>query len=98
MKNLLLLLLLTITAFSCGEDDNAQPSDNFDRQAMLTNWADNIIVPGYVAFTASTTDLQVAADAFVANPELVTLSTLRSAWETAYLDWQKVAMYEIGKA
>lgn len=98
MKNLLLLLLLTITAFSCGEDDNVQPSDNFDRQAMLTHWADNIIIPGYVAFTASTTDLQAAAAAFVANPELITLSTLRSAWETAYLDWQKVAMYEIGKA
>ncbi len=97
MKNLLLLLLV-ITVFSCGEDDNAQPTDNFDRQAMLTHWADQIIIPAYTAFVEKTTALEEATETFVADPTEANLLSLRTAWESAYLGWQKVGMFEIGKA
>ena len=101
MKRLLFFLLLT-TFFACGNDDddnNPQvPEDNFDRQEMLTNWADNIIIPAYTSFAGTTSDLKAAAEAFVSDPSLANYESLVTNWETAYLHFQDVSMFEIGKA
>lgn len=97
MKKLFLILLIC-NLFSCGEDDNNEPTDNFDRNAMLTHWADDIIIPGYTAFAVTTEQLQAASTAFAGEPTATALTDLRTAWETAYLSWQSVAMYDIGKA
>ncbi|WP_367390222.1 imelysin family protein [Lewinella sp. LCG006] len=94
----LLLLLLVVNLFACGEEENPQPTDNFDRQAMLSHWTDQIIIPAYTAFAEKTTDLQEATDVFIGVPTEVHLLNLRTAWEAAYLGWQAVAMFEIGKA
>lgn len=94
----LFLLLLVCNLFACGEDENPQPTDNFDRQAMLTHWADQIIVPAYTAFAEKTTQLEEVTEAFVADPTEANLLDLRTAWENAYLGWQKVGMFEVGKA
>lgn len=94
----LFLLLLVCNLFACGEDENPQPKDSFDRQAMLTHWADQIIIPAYTAFAEKTTLLEGATQTFVSDPTEQHLLSLRAAWENAYLGWQKVAMFEIGKA
>ena len=79
MKKLLLLVLLG-SLFACGEDENPQPADTFDRQAMLTHWADQIIVPAYTAFAEQTVALQGATEAFAADPTEAHLLPLRTAW------------------
>lgn len=94
----LFLILIVCNLFSCGEDDNAQPADTFDRKAMLTHWADNIIIPGYTTFAEKTTELEAASAAFASAPNETTLGALRISWEETYLVWQQVAMYDIGKA
>ncbi len=102
-KASILLLICTVpfffTLFSCSEDKKEEPEkDNFDRKAMLTNWADNIIVPAYEAYVASTGSLVSAKNAFVNEPSEANLQALKSAWLAAYTAWQKVSMFEIGKA
>jgi len=94
----LLLLVLVCNLLACGDDENPQPADTFDRQAMLTHWADQIIVPAYTAFAEKTAALQEATEAFATDPTEANLLPLRAAWENAYLGWQKVGMFEIGKA
>lgn len=66
MKKIFFFLLLTLV-FSCGDDDNQpeEPTDNFDRQAMLSNWADNIIIPAYTAFAEKTNELKDAGTTFI---------------------------------
>jgi hypothetical protein len=104
MKNL--LLLLTIFLFiSCGEDDatttTQEPSvpDTFNRGEMLTNWADNIIVPAYTDFQSKLESLQVATTNFTASQSQEDLIELRSQYVSAYKTWQYVMMFSsLGKA
>lgn len=65
-KHLFIFLLISVFVFSCKNDDEGStgPVDNFDRQAMLANWADNIIIPAFGAFAEKTTALKNAGEAF----------------------------------
>lgn len=97
------LLFLALFVFAACTSDNGDEeeiigSNSFDRKAMLANWADNIIVPAFENFASSTQDLQEKTNSFTTNPSEDNLVQLRSAYERAYLDFQTVSMFEIGKA
>ncbi len=98
MKRGVLIFLIPLL-FACSEDESPDTqNDNFDRQSMLINWADNIIIPSYKAYESSLLALQNAKNEFIANPDISSLSELRIKWEKAYIQWQNVSMFEIGKA
>lgn len=100
---LIALLSLALLA-GCGDDNNEESgpgdsnTDTFDRGAMLAHWADNIILPAYVDYASSLSTMVSASETFVASPSVANLADLKSAWQQAYLDWQRVSMFEIGKA
>ncbi len=100
MKRYSLLLLVLVTGWSCGDDDqpNVNNQDNFDRSAMLENWADNIIVPAYESYVQELGALSNSANQFVENKSVDNLNALREQWLTSYLAWQRVSMFEIGQA
>ncbi len=99
MKRIILALLSLIFIVACSSSDEPKlPQDNFDREAMLLNWADNIIMPGYKAYLDDLSVLVISKDAFIGNITKENLSNLKTAWLTAYISWQKVSMFEIGKA
>ncbi|MEX1063308.1 MAG: imelysin family protein, partial [Balneolaceae bacterium] len=101
MKKILLCLFaasLPLFVHSCTGDDPSGPdSADFDRQAMLENWADNIIIPAFASFSGQTGQLRTAADAFSAEPTQQTLDDLRQAWGSAYISFQHVSMFEMGR-
>ncbi|MFD2513139.1 imelysin family protein [Pontibacter locisalis] len=88
------LALLT----SCGSDGESGPKTEYDRQAMLTNYAENLIVPGYQSFKTEAAEMATAVSAFTANPSTAALATARKEYLDAYKEWQKVSMYEFGPA
>ncbi|MEM6799850.1 MAG: imelysin family protein, partial [Bacteroidota bacterium] len=98
MKKLIPILFLCF--FIACEDNGGpeDPVDNFDRNAMLTSWADNIIIPGYTSFSQLTLSLKNAGETFEGDPTQANLDALRTAWEDAYMGWQKVSMFNVGKA
>ena len=103
MKNKIFffLLLTSVFIFSCKKNQDEEPTgpvDNFDRQAMLINWADNIIIPAFTAFAEKTNELKSASEAFATDPSTSTYDELANQWEAAYLVFQDVSMFEIGKA
>ena len=90
-----------LALFTCSEsDDNnsSSPSDNFDRQLMLTNWADNIIIPALQDLSSDLSVLVADKDAFITSPDDASLNQLRVSWLEAYKTWQYVEMFNIGKA
>lgn len=100
MKNIFYCFLLLAGLASCkgeGSVDDCN-NDSFDRGALLTNWADNIIIPSYTLYTTELTALQTAKEVFIATPNEDNLALVRSAWITAYTTWQNVSIYEIGQA
>lgn len=78
--------------------DNGGEVVNFDRQAMLTNYAENIIVPGYQAYQQEVNEMSNAVNAFTGNPTEATLTDVRNAFKDAYLSWQNISFYEFGPA
>ncbi len=101
-KALLSILVITLI-FACSSSEDGNPSsggntDDFNRQAMLTNWADNFIIPAYQELASDLSTLKTDKDAFIANPDQNTLDALRFSWLEAYETWQYVEMFNIGQA
>ncbi len=97
-KITLLAFVFLLGMSSCGEDDSLDSGDGFDRAAMLVNWADNMIVPAYENYVSTLESLGNAANTFNTTPTISHLESLRASWLNAYLAWQSVSMFEIGKA
>lgn len=98
-KFLGLIALTVIIACSSNSDDTQDPEENgFNREAMLINWADNIIIPAYQAFSAELNELDAAVTVYTETPDETNLTALRDSWLDAYKAWQHVSMFDIGKA
>ncbi|AIZ63581.1 hypothetical protein PK28_07555 [Hymenobacter sp. DG25B] len=90
--------LFLALAAGCDSKEDTAPASEYDRAAMLTNYSNNLIVPGYTALNTETTQLKAAIDAFVAAPGEATLASARAELQQAYTAWQMVSGYEFGPA
>jgi predicted lipoprotein len=99
-RRVVYITFLTTVLWACGGNGNdPSPADNGkDRQVILTHWVDNIITPSYANFKAAFDAVKIKADAFTSSPDNTTLTEFRSAWDDAYLEWQKVELFEFGPA
>lgn len=99
MRRLLLFCLVSSVLFTgCPKDDDKEETSSFDVSAMLTNYADNLIIPAYNDLKTSTTNLQTAIVTFNANPSEANLLLVQEKWVLAYKDWQYCNAYHIGPA
>jgi predicted lipoprotein len=71
---------------------------SFERSELLSDMADNIIIPALENYQGALEGLQTSKDAFVSDPSVGSLTALRSAWLEAYLSWQSVSIFDIGQA
>lgn len=95
----ILPVFILIGAFSCSNDDSGDGlNDSFDRQGMLTGLADEIIIPSFEAYVVQLDGFHSAVQRFNTDANLTNLADLRSAYLNAYLAWQSVSMFDIGKA
>lgn len=90
--------IFIIISCSSSSDDGPDTNDNFDRAALLTNMADNIIIPALVNFQSEMSDLDTARSTFVNDISQTNLDALSVAWLDAYKTWQNVEMFNIGLA
>lgn len=92
-------ILFAVLVFSCSSDSSGDEpgaqTDDFDRAEMLVFWADQIIIPAYENYRATLVDLNTAAESLDTVDDL---KTLQEKWRAAYLAWQGVSMFDIGKA
>ena len=104
MRQIFGISLLLCIFWACSSDNTEDSIDDqpipisFDRGAMLTNWADNIIIPSYEAFSAEVAIMNTTFNAFKADTSEENLIALRAAWLSAYTAWQRVSQFEIGPA
>ena len=92
------MLMLLISACG-GNGSEPSPTENSkDRTPILTNWADNIVIPGYEKFKVSFDAMVTKANAFTTAPDQAKLVEFRAAWSDAYAAWEKVELFEFGPA
>lgn len=97
------LVLLTGFLWACSDsktiNDTPIPIDEGkDRKVILTNLADNIIMPAYANFKVKFDVMAAKSDAFIVKPDNNSLIEFRAAWAEAYIEWQKVELFDFGPA
>jgi hypothetical protein len=99
MRKIFFGMICLATVLGCSSSDSGtDTSDSYDRTAMLTNWADNIIIPAFTDYKDKVTALSAAAASFNTAPSTENLTSLRTAWYAAYKAYQYIGMYDFGKA
>jgi predicted lipoprotein len=76
-------VLVCIMACSSSSDDNPEggnSGDGYNRAALLTNLADNIIIPAFQELDNKLTTLKSDKDTFTATPNQSNLTALRGSW------------------
>lgn len=92
-------LLLNVVIGACSKSDGpkeTEPDQNKDRKEVLINLADNIIIPSYTNFKAKLDVMNTRSQAFITKPDATTLRDFRTAWQEAYLEWQKSELFDFG--
>ena len=83
---------------SNSSSQNTTATTSYDHKGMLTNWADNIIIPAISNFQNSLIQLQETANTFTNGPDAENLTSLKEIWLTSYSKWQYVEMFDIDVA
>lgn len=104
-KNALLAVLaaavISIICYACskgGGSNDPQPDNGFDKTAVLTNYADNLVIPGYTAMQSQLQELDAAVTAFLAAPADAALQQVKTAFKSAYLQFERVSVNQYGPA
>jgi hypothetical protein len=78
------------------KDDNGCLYEDYDKLSLLTNLADNYIIPSLDAYKSRIITLNIHVDSFIENPSISNLTLLRTNWEEALLSWQDVGFLDFG--
>ena len=95
MKRIITLFSFLLVVVGCSSSDDSANDDNntsFDQEALLTNLADNIILPSFQDFQNKLSQLDIARGTFVNERNNSNLEALSGAWLSAYTSWQNVEM------
>jgi predicted lipoprotein len=80
-----------------GTPDPVNPT-GFDKTAMLTNYADNIIIPAYTTLQTQSAALETAVNTFLATPTAANQSALKIVFKDTYLKFEDVSVDQFGPA
>lgn len=83
---------------SCSNNTGSDGEPDFDREGMLENYGNNIIIPAYEAFQESVNNLDASATAFSDVPTADNLQALRDDLKQARLAWQDAGIFQFGPA
>lgn len=90
------IIALIVLLFSCKEKTANNQEDTFKKSELLTQLADNYILPEYTLLQTSVADLVTTWTAFENQPNEVQLDTLKAQWKRAYIRFQYVKMFDFG--
>lgn len=90
----LLAALFLGAAISCKK--KTEPTPEFDKASLLTNLADNLIIPAIDDFASKTETLEANYQVFKLDRSAANLEIVRQNWKDAYLSWQNVKIFDFG--
>lgn len=81
--------------FAC---DSATKQQTFDKNKMVANITQKIILPHYQSFVTETVQLEAQAKAFSENPTQVQLFDLQQIWRKSMREWKNCELFNFGVA
>ena len=89
-------LVAGILLYSCTEETPLTSKVDFDRKAMLTNWADNILLPAFENFDQQAQALDNSVKTYYQKSDQQSLQSLREQFVDTYKAFQQVKPFEAG--
>lgn len=86
---------------ACKKKDTSPEEENeatFDKQGMLVNYADNVIIPSYSAFKISLDSLDSSFESFKTNMTLPAYQDIKTKLHAAYSRYQRISLFGLGPA
>ncbi|MBM55207.1 MAG: hypothetical protein CMB32_01465 [Euryarchaeota archaeon] len=90
-----ILPILAVIFHGCGSG-SSDNSSSFDRSSLLSNYCDNIIIPGYEDFYNKS--IQLHESVVLYSEGTSTLQDCREQLYNSYLSWQRVMPFAFGPA
>lgn len=95
---LLGFFLLSFVLVGCGPDEPENPGDNFNRKAMLTWYADDIIMPAYQDAQTKLESLASLYNDFKQGPSEAKLIAMQEEWKASYTSFIGCSSFNFGPA
>jgi hypothetical protein len=96
---LVLIGVVAMAVLACKKaknDPEKEEEVQFDRSGMLTNYANNVIIPNIAMAKTSMDSLVMAYNTFTANKTIQNLQTVRQRYITATIRFQHISTFEFG--
>jgi predicted lipoprotein len=90
------LFVLGLLLSSCKDKITNSKDDNFKKTELLTQLADNYILPEYASLQTHVNELVTRWNAFENQASETKLDSIRTQWERAYIRFQYVKMFDFG--
>ena len=72
--------------------------ESFDKQELVNNYADNLILPNYNSFSLSLDSFINSYNSFKVSGSLSDFSLVKQKFNSAYLKYQYISLFEFGPA
>jgi predicted lipoprotein len=95
---LLSAVLIVACSKKSGTTDPEPVVNGFDKAGMLTNYADNLIIPAYTGLQQQLALLETATNTFLTTPNATTQQALKLVFKDAYLQFEHVSVDQFGPA
>lgn len=93
---------LVFAGYACSKSDSGSSDNNAGgdafKTAMLTNYADSLIVPAYTSFQSRLGALETAVNSFLAAPSATTLDAVKPLFSNTYIAYESISMPFLGPA
>ena len=96
-RSVSIISLLLIFLFSCkpkNKKDSTLCSSDYNQTELLTNYAENLIIPGLETFEKSMVSLQMVWQGYASGG--VSLKELKDSFTETYLELQKIQCFDFG--
>ena len=97
-KSFFITFFILSIIFSCSDDSSSSSSDGYNRQALLSNIVNNIIIPAHNNFKNELDIFKSNVEVFDNNRDITNLQQLQNQFVEAYKAWQHIEMFNIGYA
>lgn len=98
-KNIVSIGLVLLFVFtSCKDKKKEEEVAVFQKGELMTQLADNWIIPNQVNLQTEINELQLAWGSFVSSNAEADFTLVKQNWKSAYLAFQKIKMMDVGPA
>ncbi|MBN8691906.1 MAG: imelysin family protein [Bacteroidetes bacterium] len=99
MKIKIILPALILLFFSCKKKEKTEEDKPpFDKQALLVNMADNVILPAYSDFKTSLDSLVLTYNTFKTSEQQSDFQIVKQKFHVACMRYQRISLFEFGPA